>query len=168
MKTKIFAFFIIPLSFSSFSTLASSSYESPHVGYSTPALQTTKQALKSSMGISSEYPNTPISKITLPIYPKSLVIVNNNRGMNFDDQHQTLPFATFISDQPFTEVIKFYGSELPSFQEIKNDNDVTFVADLVKGGKYPDDYYHIENVNIKRYPLSNHKMGTLFSIMYHK
>ncbi|WNJ94296.1 hypothetical protein RND59_08950 [Vibrio ruber] len=131
-----------------------------------PVLETSRAMLRQMMGINPEMKEAPVSAVALPIYPGSLMVVHKYHGINFDDLDQTLPFATFLTEHPVEQVIRFYREKLQAYTAIRNGTATVLVQEKVEHGHYPQDYLKIPNVSIDSVTLSNDKTGTLIAVMY--
>ena len=128
----------------------------------------TQQALVKMMGISPLMIQSPKEAITLPIYGESEMVLNKTLGMDFDDGRRSLPFATFVSDSHYDDVVTYYKKALPDFAELHQKGETQFVKLALDGGRYPNDYYQIPNIEIFPTQLVDGSDGTMFVIMYHE
>ncbi len=129
-------------------------------------LKNSKDDIRKRMGINPRIPDAPQSLVTLPIYPNSEMVVHRYKGINYDDEVQTLPFATFLTEDSYENVSEFYRNKLQGYSVIPSKNELVLTEITLKNTKYPNGYYRIPNVDIYPYKLSNSKMGTMVAIMY--
>ncbi|MBF9002115.1 hypothetical protein [Vibrio nitrifigilis] len=138
-----------------------------HQQHNPTLLAETQRALIKMMGISPLMVQSPRDAVSLPIFANSALIVNKTLGFDFDDGRRSLHFATFVTDSHYDDVVSFYKQSLPSYAELHKNGDTLFVKVALDGGTYPDDYYHIPNIDIFPTTLVDGSDGTMFVVMYH-